>query len=64
MFILLLIILCIFFILYLKLKNYVPILMYHRIADIPGDRNALPKEKFAERIIIILLHQNNYIITS
>ena len=44
MFILLLIILCIFFILYLKFKNYVPILMYHRIADIPGDRNALPKE--------------------
>lgn len=54
MFILLLIILCIFFILYLKFKNYVPILMYHRIADIPGDRNALPKEKIcrATRIFI------------
>ena len=24
--------------------------MYHRIADIPGDRNALPKEKFAEQL--------------
>ncbi len=56
MFILLLIILCIFFILYLKFKNYVPILMYHRIADIPGDRNALPKEKFAEQLEYLSTH--------
>ena len=56
MFILLLIILCIFFILYLKFKNYVPILMYHRIANIPGDRNALPKEKFAEQLEYLSTH--------
>lgn len=56
MFILLLIILCIFFILYLKFKNYVPILMYHRIANIPGDRNALPQEKFAEQLAYLAAH--------
>ena len=56
MFILLLIILCIFFILYLKFKNYVPILMYHRIANIPSDRNALPKEKFAEQLEYLSTH--------
>ncbi len=38
------------FFLYLKFKNYVPILMYHRIADIPGDRNSLPPAKFREQI--------------
>ena len=70
MFILLLIILCIFFIIYLKFKNYVPILMYHRIANIPGDRNALPKEKFAEQLEYLSTHNyhtitpQNYIITS
>ena len=34
--------------LYFKFKNYVPILMYHRIANVPGDRNSLPEEKFEE----------------
>lgn len=38
------------FLLYLKFKNRVPILMYHRIADVPGDRNALPPEKFREQM--------------
>ncbi len=28
-------------------KKIVPILMYHRIASVPGDRNSLPEEKFA-----------------
>lgn len=36
--------------LYLKFKNYIPILMYHRIADVPGDRNALPLNKFCEQM--------------
>ena len=45
------IILCIVLILlYLKFKNYVPILMYHRIADVPGDRNSLPEEKFEQQL--------------
>jgi peptidoglycan/xylan/chitin deacetylase (PgdA/CDA1 family) len=30
--------------------------MYHRIADIPGDRNALPKEKFAEQLEYLSTH--------
>lgn len=38
------------FLLFLKIKNYVPILMYHRIADIPGDRNSLPPVKFHEQM--------------
>lgn len=28
----------------------VPVLMYHRIASVPGDRNALPPEKFREQL--------------
>ena len=35
---------------YLKFKNYIPILMYHRLADNPGDRNSLPPEKFEEQL--------------
>lgn len=35
---------------YYKFKSHIPILMYHRIADIPGDRNALPPEKFREQM--------------
>lgn len=45
---------CIF--LYLKFRNYVPILMYHRIADIPGDRNALPPEKFRQQMNYLAQH--------
>lgn len=37
-------------ILYWKFRRRVPILMYHRIAEIQGDRNALPKEKFEEQL--------------
>lgn len=36
--------------LYLKFSRYIPILMYHRIATIPNDRNALPLEKFKEEL--------------
>lgn len=32
--------------------------MYHRIADIPGDRNSLPVEKFIEQLEY--LHHNGY----
>ena len=56
MYILFIILIIILSILYLKFKNYVPILMYHRIADIPGDRNALPKEKFAEQLEYLSTH--------
>lgn len=44
------IMLCTLLWLYLKFKNYVPILMYHRIADVPGDRNALSPNKFREQM--------------
>lgn len=43
-------ILLLVFFFYFKFKNYVPILMYHRIADVPGDRNALPPEKFRKQM--------------
>lgn len=36
--------------LYKRFSHRVPILMYHRIASIPGDRNALPPNKFAEQL--------------
>lgn len=45
-------------ILYAKFKRRVPILMYHRIADVPGDRNALPAEKFEQQLRY--LAQNGY----
>lgn len=45
-------------IMYIKFRNYVPILMYHRIADVPGDRNSLPAEKFEEQLRF--LAQNGY----
>lgn len=45
-------------ILYAKFKRRVPILMYHRIADIPGDRNALPAENFEQQLRY--LAQNGY----
>ena len=43
-------------ILYLKFRSYVPILMYHRIADIPGDRNALPPNKFRDQLDYLVLN--------
>ena len=38
------------FFLHRHFRNYVPILMYHRIASISGDRNALPPAKFARQL--------------
>lgn len=38
--------------------HYVPILMYHRIAHIPGDRNSLPPDKFAWQLQY--LSEHNY----
>ena len=35
---------------YYHFRDRVPILMYHRIASVPGDRNALPGEKFEEQM--------------
>lgn len=35
---------------YYHFRDRVPILMYHRIASVPGDRNALPVEKFEEQM--------------
>lgn len=52
----LLIIIILLLILYLKFKNYVPILMYHRIADVAGDRNSLPKEKFEQQLRYLAKH--------
>ena len=34
---------------YYHFRDRVPILMYHRIASVPGDRNALPVEKLKNR---------------
>lgn len=55
MLILSIIILCII-LLYLKFKNYVPILMYHRIANISGDRNSLPEDKFEQQLQYLSTH--------
>lgn len=41
---------------YFKFRNYIPILMYHRIAAVPGDRNALPPEKFSEQMAYLAQH--------
>lgn len=43
---------------YQKFDKYVPTLMYHRIADIPGDRNALSPDKFKEQLDY--LKENNF----
>lgn len=48
--ILYLLVVLVFVLFYFKFQHYVPILMYHRIADVPGDRNALPPEKFKEQM--------------
>lgn len=52
------ILLLIFYVCYSKFKHYVPILMYHRIADVPGNRNALPPNKFESQLIY--LSKNGY----
>lgn len=36
--------------LYAKFHTRIPILMYHRIASVPGERNSLPPEKFKEQL--------------
>lgn len=41
---------------YMKFHRRVPILMYHRIASVPGDRNALPPEKFREQLEYLHTH--------
>ena len=43
---------------FLKYRLYIPILMYHRIANIPNDRNSLPLEKFIEQMDY--LKNNNF----
>ena len=45
-------------IIYGKFKHRIPILMYHRIASVPGDRNALPAENFDQQLRY--LAQNGY----
>ena len=44
--------------LYYKFRKRVPILMYHRIADVSGDRNALPPNKFEAQLAF--LARNGY----
>lgn len=41
---------------YSKFYNRVPILMYHRIADVPGERNSLPPEKFKDQLDYLKRH--------
>lgn len=48
--------LLVFFLFYCKFQHYVPVLMYHRIADVSGDRNALPPEKFREQMDYLVAH--------
>lgn len=43
---------------YVHFRNYVPILMYHRIADVPTDRNCVSPEQFA--LQMSYLHTHGY----
>jgi peptidoglycan/xylan/chitin deacetylase (PgdA/CDA1 family) len=43
---------------YVKFSNKIPILMYHRIANVHGDRNSLPPEKFEQQLQY--LHSKGY----
>jgi peptidoglycan/xylan/chitin deacetylase (PgdA/CDA1 family) len=52
------ILLIIILILRQRAKKFVPILMYHRIAAVPCDRNSLPQEKFAWQMEY--LQRNSY----
>lgn len=36
--------------------HYIPILMYHRIATVPGDRNSLPVDKFSWQLQYLYEH--------
>lgn len=42
--------------LYFHFHNRIPILMYHRIATVSGDRNALPAEKFEKQLSYLSSH--------
>jgi peptidoglycan/xylan/chitin deacetylase (PgdA/CDA1 family) len=46
---------------YILFPRRVPILMYHRIASVPGERNALPVEKFTEQLNYLQSHEYNTI---
>lgn len=52
-----LILIALFMYLYKKTVRHVPILMYHRIADVPGDRNCLPADRFAWQLAYLHKHQ-------
>lgn len=45
----------------IKFNNRIPILMYHRIATVPGERNSLPPEKFEEQLDYLKKHGYNTI---
>lgn len=45
-----LLIILLFIYIYFHFSKRIPILMYHRIATVPGDRNSLPAEKFEEQL--------------
>ncbi|WP_425058564.1 hypothetical protein SCACP_32210 [Sporomusa carbonis] len=47
--------------LYGKFHKRIPILMYHRIATVPGERNSLPAEKFKEQLDYLKEHGYNTI---
>lgn len=49
---------------YGKFHKRVPILMYHRIADVPGERNSLPAGKFAAQLDYLKLYGYNTITIS
>ena len=59
--ILLLVITSIILGLYGKFHKRIPILMYHRIATVPGERNSLPAEKFKEQLDYLRKHGYNTI---
>lgn len=42
--------------LYIKFHKRIPILMYHRIANVPGERNSLSPEKFEEQLDYLKKH--------
>lgn len=48
--VLLLVLTGIVILLYCRFHKRIPILMYHRIATVPGERNSLPPEKFKEQL--------------
>ena len=57
MFVIVAVIVCaVIFSLFMRFSKRVPILMYHRIADIPGDRNSLPPQKFIEQLDYLSSH--------